>query len=157
MSNIITKSLLIIIFFGYSSSLSCQEWKDMAYNYSINLYDVVESAESHFKDIDISKKGSGWKKYQRWLYQNEPKFYPSGDRSNFDPYHATKAYKNFILKNSNSDRLEFSNGWQELGPHYIEEVTGHYAVGLGRIESFYVDPNNSNRIFLGSRSVDNFS
>ena len=152
MFNIITKSLLIIILFGYSSFLSCQEWKDMAYNYSINLYDVVKSAESHFKDIDISKKGSGWKKYQRWLHQNEPKFYPSGDRSSFDPFHAAKEYKNFILKNSSSDRLEFSNGWQELGPYYIEEVTGHYAVGLGRIESFYIDPNNSDRIFLGSRS-----
>ena len=27
----------------------------------------------------------------------------------------------------------FDDGWEELGPHYIEEVTGHYAVGLGRI------------------------
>ena len=29
--------------------------------------------------------------------------------------------------------------WEELGPYYIEEVTGHYAVGLGRVESFYID------------------
>jgi len=48
----------------------------MSSNYDINLYDVVESAESYFENIDISKKGSGWKKYQRWLYENEPKFYP---------------------------------------------------------------------------------
>lgn len=123
----------------------------MANDYNINLYDVVEEAESYFQNIDKSKKGSGWKKYQRWLYENEPKFYPSGDRSNTDPYHSSKEFKKF-LKNSNSNRLEFNNGWQELGPHYIEEVTGHYAVGLGRIESFYVDPNNPDKIFLGSRS-----
>ena len=146
------KPLFFIILFSYSFFLNCQEWKDMSSNYDINLYDVVESAESYFENIDISKKGSGWKKYQRWLYENEPKFYPSGDRNNFDPYHSTKAFKKFISKNSSSNRLEFSTGWQELGPHYIEDVTGHYAVGLGRIESFYVDPNNSDRIFIGSRS-----
>ena len=83
--------------------------------------------------------------------KNEPKFYPSGDRSNVDPHHSTKEFKK-ILKNSNSNRLGLNNGWLELGPHYIEEVTGHYAVGLGRIESFYVDPNNPEKIFLGSRS-----
>ena len=124
----------------------------MANDNNINLYDVVDEAESYFQNIDKSKKGSGWKKYQRWLYENEPKFYPSGDRSNVDPYHSARAFKNFILKNPNSNRLESTNGWYELGPHYIEEVTGHYAVGLGRVESFYVDPNNSDRIFLGSRS-----
>ena len=68
------KPLLFIILFSYSFFLNCQEWKDMSSNYDINLYDVVESAESYFENIDISKKGSGWKKYQRWLYENEPKF-----------------------------------------------------------------------------------
>ena len=142
---------LSTIFLGLFNIVFCQDWINMANDYNINLYDVVEEAESYFQNIDKSKKGSGWKKYQRWLYENEPKFYPSGDRSNTDPYHSTKEFKRF-LKNSNSNRLEFNNGWQELGPHYIEEVTGHYAVGLGRIESFYVDPNNPDKIFLGSRS-----
>lgn len=142
---------LATIFLGLFNIVFCQDWINMANDYNINLYDVVEEAESYFQNIDKSKKGSGWKKYQRWLYENEPKFYPSGDRSNTDPYHSSKEFKKF-LKNSNSNRLEFNNGWQELGPHYIEEVTGHYAVGLGRIESFYVDPNNPDKIFLGSRS-----
>ena len=146
------KIFLTTIFFGLFNIGFCQNWKQMANDNNINLYDVVDEAESYFQNIDKSKKGSGWKKYQRWLYENEPKFYPSGDRSNVDPYHSARAFKNFILKNPNSNRLESTNGWYELGPHYIEEVTGHYAVGLGRVESFYVDPNNSDRIFLGSRS-----
>ena len=33
-------------------------------------------------NIDKSKKGSGWKAYQRWLYENELKYYPSGIRNN---------------------------------------------------------------------------
>ena len=124
----------------------------MANDHNINIYDVIAEAESYFKNIDKSEKGSGWKAYQRWLYENEPKYYPSGDRNTVNPNFTSEEYKRFIsnhpfLKNSILD-----NGWEELGPYYIEEVTGHYAVGLGRIESFYIDPNNENRIFIGSRS-----
>ena len=116
---------------------------------SINVYEIVAEAESYFQNIDKEAKGSGWKAYNRWLYENEPKFYPSGDRSNVDPFFVSKQYlKNNILH----QRSLFDNGWEELGPYYIEQVTGHYAVGLGRVESFYSDPNDPNRIYLGSRS-----
>ena len=43
---------------------------------SINVYEVVAEAESYFQNIDKNAKGSGWKAYNRWLYENEPKFYP---------------------------------------------------------------------------------
>ena len=102
--------------------------------------------------IDKAKKGSGWKAYQRWLYENEPKYYPSGVRNNIESNFVAKEYKEFLSKNPSSNKSNFENGWEELGPYYIEEVTGHYAVGLGRIETFYIDLNNDNRIFLGSRS-----
>ena len=116
---------------------------------SVNVYEIVTEAESYFQNINKEAKGSGWKAYNRWLYENEPKFYPSGDRSNVDPFFVSKQYlKNNILH----QRSLFNDGWEELGPYYIEQVTGHYAVGLGRVESFYSDPNDPNRIYLGSRS-----
>ena len=116
---------------------------------SVNVYEIVAEAESYFQNINKEAKGSGWKAYNRWLYENEPKFYPSGDRSNVDPFFVSKQYlKNNILH----QRSLFNDGWEELGPYYIEQVTGHYAVGLGRVESFYSDPNDPNRIYLGSRS-----
>ena len=124
----------------------------MADDPNINLYDVVDEAERYFQNIDKSKKGSGWKGYQRWLYENEPKYYPSGNRNIIKSDFVSKEYKEFISKNTGSNKSTFDNGWEELGPYYIEEVTGHYAVGLGRIESFYIDQNDDNRIFLGSRS-----
>ena len=143
------KLLLIILFLFSFNFLSAQQWKEMIKDPSINVYEVVAEAESYFQNIDKNAKGSGWKAYNRWLYENEPKFYPSGDRSNVDPYFVSKEYlKNNILQ----EKSLFDNGWEELGPHYIEQVTGHYAVGLGRVESFYADPNDSNRIYLGSRS-----
>ena len=59
---------------------------------SINVYEVVAEAESYFQNIDKNAKGSGWKAYNRWLYENEPKFYPSGDRSYVDPFFVSKEY-----------------------------------------------------------------
>ncbi len=119
---------------------------------SINVYEVVDEAESYFQNIDKNVKGSGWKAYNRWLYENEIKFYPSGNRDNVDPYFASNEFKKYLKNNNLITKSLFENGWEELGPYYIEQVTGHYAVGLGRVESFYSDPNDSNKIYLGSRS-----
>ena len=131
------------------NNLHAQRWKEMMHNPNYNVYDVIQEAESYFETIDKNLKGSGWKGYQRWKYETEPKFYPSGDRSNLDPYFLQKNYTAF---QQNTAANLFDNGWEELGPHYIEQVTGHYSTGLGRVESFYADPNDSLRIYLGSRS-----
>jgi hypothetical protein len=105
--------------------ISAQDWKQMMDDPAFNIYEVVEAAESYFEDVDKTKKGSGWKKYQRWLFENEPKFYPTGDRMQVDPHYASKAYKNFLNKNSSVQKSTFDGEWEELGPHYIEEVTRH--------------------------------
>ena len=144
------KLRLISLFIGIVSFSFAQKWKQMAQDPQINFYDVVAEAESYFDTIDIHAKGSGWKGYQRWLYENEQKYYPSGDRSQIDPHFAENAYREFL--NNAPESNIFNAGWEQLGPHYIGQVTGHYSVGLGRIETFYGDPNDPNRIYIGSRS-----
>ena len=141
----------LYLFLFFSNIIFSQSWKDMLDDSSYNVYDVVNEAESYFQNIDITKKGSGWKKYQRWLFENEPKFYPSGDRTQVDPHYPSKAYKHFLKTNPTAQKSIFETEWEEIGPYYIEEVTGHYAVGLGRVESFYID-DDPNIIYLGSRS-----
>ncbi|MCH8905213.1 MAG: hypothetical protein IIA45_15040, partial [Bacteroidetes bacterium] len=148
----IKRTLLVISFLLSINYVSAQKWKEMMDDPKVNIYDVVEEAELYFQKIDRDAKGSGWKAYQRWLFENEPKFYPSGDRSYADPYFVSKAYTKFLTNNPSPARALFDNGWEELGPYYIEQVTGHYSLGLGRVESFYSDPNDSLRIYLGSRS-----
>ena len=149
--NTIKNILLLALTFLCINFVSAQAYKQIMNDNSVNIYDVVEEAEDYFKDKDKFVKGSGWKGFQRWLYENEPKFYPSGDRSNVDPNFVGKNYKQFV-KNNPTDKSLFNGGWEELGPHYIEQVTGHYAVGLGRVECFYADRNDTNIIYLGSRS-----
>lgn len=144
------KSLLLFILCLFFFQVNAQRWKEMAKDPQVNLYDVVAEAELYFDTIDIYAKGSGWKGYQRWLYENERKFFPTGDRSQVDPYFAENAYREF-LQNMPESNI-FNNGWEQLGPHNIDQVTGHYSVGLGRIETFYGDPNDPDRMYIGSRS-----
>lgn len=145
------KFIFICFLLFISIDISAQDWKQMMDDPTFNIYEVVDAAESYFEYVDKTKKGSGWKKYQRWLFENEAKFYPSGDRISVDPHYASTAYKDFLKKNPSATKSIFDSDWEELGPYYIEEVTGHYAVGLGRVESFYID-DDPNIIYLGSRS-----
>ena len=46
------------------------------------------------KTHDKDAKGSGWKGYQRWKYENESKYAPSGRRDNIDPFLVSKAFDN---------------------------------------------------------------
>ena len=144
------KLLLLTLFVGLSSLVFSQKWKELAQDPQVNFYDVVAVAEAHFDTIDKFAQGSGWKGYQRWRYENEKKYYPSGDRTQIDPYFAENAYKEYL--NSAPESNIFNAGWEQLGPHYIGQVTGHYSLGLGRIETFYGDPTDPNRMYIGSRS-----
>jgi len=123
----------------------------MMYDPSYNFYEVVDKAEKHFAGIDKDAKGSGWKPFQRWKFNNEYKYYPDGVRSNVDPYFAKTQYQKF-LKNNPTQKTLFNGNWRELGPSTIDSITGHYSAGLGRVEDLYIDPTDSNRIYLGSRS-----
>ena len=126
-------------------------YKDMMHDNQYNFYEVCDAADTYFETHDKNVKGSGWKGYQRWRNANEYKFYPSGERSNVDPAFTAKAYQAFLENNTQTKSL-FSNGWNEIGPLLIDSLTGHYAPGYGRVEDFYVAPNNGDTIYLGSRS-----
>lgn len=119
---------------------------------NINFYDVVNEAENYFK-IHNKGKGSGWKGYQRWKNANEYKYFPSGDRAKIDPFFTSNSHISFLKNNNITPQSRmFDNGWEELGPSELTNLTGHYSAGLGRIEDHYVDPSNANRIYIGSRS-----
>lgn len=126
-------------------------YQEMMLDNNINFYQVCAAAESYFATIDKDAKGSGWKPYQRWKNANEYKYYPSGDRSQIDPYFTQHAFEAFLASNPQAKSLH-PNGWKELGPLTIDSLTGHYAAGFGRIEDVYVDPNNPSTVYIGSRS-----
>ena len=150
------KILFLFILLCSFSSFSQRGYKELMEDYSINFYEVCEVADAHFETVDKNAKGSGWKQYQRWIYQNEPKFYPSGDRSNYDPLLAAKEYERIkadpTMTNNAASKNTFTNGWEEVGPFNIDFSPRNYAPGLGRLECFYVNPDNVNLMYLGTKS-----
>ena len=133
-------------------TFNSQNWKVVKNDFSVNFYDVCKIAEAHFDTIDISKKGSGWKAYQRWRAENEFKYYPDGNRNNVDPYHVKNEFEQFNQNTATANRLLFPSGWQELGPTSPGQITGHHSFGMGQIVSFYVDPNNDQRLYIGTHA-----
>jgi hypothetical protein len=126
---------------------SQKEYKLLKDDLSVNFYDVCKSADDYFETHDKGK-GSGWKGYERWKNANEYKYFPSGDRSNVDPFFVRNAYSKFTQQNQT--KSSFNNGWEELGPFRIDSISGHYSAGLGRILDHYVDPFNPNVMYVGS-------
>jgi photosystem II stability/assembly factor-like uncharacterized protein len=142
--------LLAIVLLG-TTWANAQDWKSMMYDANYNFYEVCEAADKYFETHDKDVEGSGWKGYQRWKSANEGRYYPTGDRSQVNPYLVSEAYDAFVQNNPTPKDL-FPNGWEELGPVTVDSLTDHYSVGLGRVEALYVNPNDANRMYLGSRS-----
>ncbi len=141
-------TLLILALFIIISANSQRQYKAMMDDMSVNFYEVCTAADTYFA-THSKGKGSGWKGFQRWKVANESKFYPSGKRDNVDHFIAEHSYEAFI---KGLTLTNYSSGWKELGPSRIDSVTGQYSVGLGRVEAVYVDPTDSLKMYLGSRS-----
>ncbi|WMX15319.1 MULTISPECIES: GEVED domain-containing protein [unclassified Aureispira] len=133
-----------------SSCIQAQNYKRMMNDMDVNFYDVCKAADRYF-ETHSKGKGSGWKGYQRWRAWNESRYYPSGDRKNIDPYFLKHAYEAFLRDNPQPENL-YPTGWNDLGPYDANNITTHYSPGIGRVECFYVNPNNTQQMYLGSRS-----
>ena len=150
--NFLKKTFLSIGLILCSFSFYAQRsYKELMKDNTVNFYEVCAVADAYFETIEKEAKGSGWMGYQRWKYDNEMKYYPSGDRSISDPYLVSKAYEEF-LANYPMEKALFPTGWNEVGPITIDSITGHYAPGLGRVECFYVNPDDDDIMYFGSRS-----
>lgn len=146
MKRLIT-SLFGLLFLALSS-LQAQSYKEMMYDPQYNFYEVLSAAEAHFQNREKGK-GSGWVGFERWRYQNEGAFFPDGDRRKVDPHFAAKAYQGFLRQAQKQSNIP---SWRDLGPYTTGIIADGYNPGLGRVECFYVDPNNPQRLYLGSRS-----
>ena len=142
---------ILFLFTGTVSAQQTISYQEMMDDNSYNFYEVVELAEQYF-EANGRGKGSGFKPYERWKSENESKYAPSGDRYNVNHYIAHEAYAVIYDNASQKMKSSFDNGWKELGPWEANNVTHHYSPGIGRVETFWVDPANDQIIYIGSRS-----
>lgn len=141
------KTLSLFFVFAFYQAVEAQEYQAMMDDFRYSIPQVKAAAEKHFEAFG-KEEGSGYKGYQRWLWENEYKYGKDGDRSKVDPYFLQKEWQKV---QSGMEQVQTAT-WQDLGPYTIDSITGHYSPGLGRVECFYVDPNDSTYLYLGSRS-----
>lgn len=143
--------ILPIVLLFLANFSNAQEYKHMMNNPAYNFYDVCKAADAYFDTHDTGK-GSGYKPYLRWKHANESRFYPTGDRSNVNFRIAAQNAIPLLTAASHNKTANSNNNWVDLGPYNANNITHGYNPGIGRVESFYVNPNDPDLIYLGSRS-----
>lgn len=141
------KRIFLCIFLA-GFGLSAQDFKYMLNDYRYSLKEIDSAAQLYF-ELNGRDEGSGFKGYQRWLSETAYQFPLNGDRSQIDPYFTAREWERI---KASMQQAAASGTWADLGPYSVDSISGHYSPGLGRVECFYVDPSDTNRLYLGSRS-----
>jgi photosystem II stability/assembly factor-like uncharacterized protein len=156
--------LTTIIFITLSNVAFAQKYKQMMEDNRVNFYDVVKEAEIYFsnqinREMErrfesgmASEDDEEFEKFARWKYENECKYYPSGNRLLSDPLIAGKALQAYLLKNPIKNTRNLNTDWRNLGPNRVDSITKHQAAGIARYEDVWVSKTDANKIYLVSRS-----
>lgn len=110
----------------------------------LTLQQTEAWADNYFAIVGTGQ-GSGFKQYQRWLY--ERKFHLDENGYYIRPETEDDSYYEFNLNAGARDRNSFS--WTELGPNDWTYTSG-WNPGVGRITSVAIHPNETAIIYVSS-------
>ncbi|HKK39051.1 MAG TPA: hypothetical protein VJ949_06520, partial [Cryomorphaceae bacterium] len=137
------KLLLSFAFLGSAIYSNAQNWVNLMMNDDVNFYEVQEAFEEEWGSNEYIR-GRGYKQFKRWEYFMEPRVYPSGDRVSGAKFMEALKRKG---KMGNSE-MKSDQPWTSVGP---TSWTGFgWNPGLGRINATYVDPSNSEHIYVAT-------
>ncbi len=137
-------SLLFIVFVTMLNTLFAQTIYEVMDRNDLSITQVEKFANEYFKRVG-TERGSGYKQYQRWLY--ERKFNVDSKGFIISKETQMRNYKSF--SSSQSTRAALNLNWTELGPNSWSRTTG-WNPGVGRLSAIAVDKNNEQLIFVGS-------
>ncbi len=140
MKKIIPFIILVIIALHSKS----QEFVEKMDNPNANFYETQQAFYDYFEGKPY-EKGKGFRQFKRWEWFMEQRVYPSGNK-----FSSTSAWTNFMdyKKVHQADfSLNKSANWAPLGPTSWQTVS--YNPGLGRVNVIVMDPNDTNKIYIG--------
>ena len=109
-----------------------------------NIY-TAKASFDEFWEGKTPGKGQGYKQFNRWYNQWEPRTYPSGNLSSIRYYEGLVEHKENVA-NARQHKSSTSQ-WNSIGP-FNPSFGGYY--GIGRVNVVEFHPTNSNIIFLGT-------
>ena len=111
------------------------------------LEELIQPFNAYWLTHDKKKKGSGYKPFMRWVdyWQNN---------TNAKGYLITpeEVWNAWSLKQQSKTELKRglpSSNWLPVGPFSFVN-TGSWSSGQGRVNVIYVDPSNSNTVYVGA-------
>ncbi|MDG1039867.1 MAG: T9SS type A sorting domain-containing protein [Polaribacter sp.] len=133
---------------AYQTSAPWMQDSDLKKKGKITLEDISLAAEKYFSTIDRFKKGSGYKPFMRWEYQNS--FLTNADgtlktNTQLEQAWQQKQEMNASAQNNAND----TSNWSTLGP-FTHTNTASWSSGQGRVNVVVVDPNNENIYYVGT-------
>lgn len=141
--------LLSLLFILCHLALSAQTSVfDLMERRDTTLSAIEQLAEQQFK-ITGKGKGTGYKQFQRWLY--EQRFHVDSNGYLVSPVDEWNAYQNALVAMgiTPSNGKASSGIWTEAGPTSWNKTSG-WNPGNGRLVSVAVHPSNQNIIYVGS-------
>ena len=109
----------------------------------ITLQEAERIAQRHFDTVGTGR-GSGYKQFQRWLY--ERKFH-TDENGNIIPMQTD--WNNYQQSLQYSNNIITAGNWTELGPWGWNRTSG-WNPGTGRLTAIAIHPANESVIYVGS-------
>lgn len=141
----IVKSALLSVFMSFMGLVQAQSDIFELMERTDLPIDVVETmAEKYFQKVGTGP-GSGFKHYQRWLY--ERKFHLDENGYFIPSEKEDRAYHEAVRNMGVKSRANMP--WSEMGPTYWSRTSG-WNPGVGRITSLAIDPSDTTVIYVTS-------
>ncbi len=109
--------------------------------------DQVAAYEAYWENRDPSKRGSGFKQFQRWkqLWKYEVK--ENGTLPTAQEL--AESWNELLTLHQNKFNGMDNSNWTPLGP-FTHSNQGSWSAGQGRVNVSLVDPNDPNKLYIGA-------
>lgn len=146
-----TLSFALIAAFSFSSAqdigLNAPTHTEAKVN-SLKFQDQVDAYNAYWEGKDIKKRANGFKQMQRWmeLWKYEVK----EDGTLPSAFELAESWNEIVnIKLQHKNPWEDDSNWVPLGP-FTHSNQGSWSAGQGRVNVSLVDPNDPNKIYVGT-------
>ncbi len=141
------KKVLLAGLLSVSTLMYGQKYLDMIDKGTFTLNQIEKSADKYFDEVGRGK-GTGYKQYQRWLYNATRNRKVDGVLVSENAQ--LKSLRSYKKSHKSIAKPGFSSTatWQDLGPTYKNGTSG-WNPGVGRITSIGIDESDLNHYIVG--------
>jgi len=109
--------------------------------------DHVDAYNNYWIGKDHTVRGSGYKQLQRWMELWKHEIKPDGTLPT--AWELAQSWNNIMNLKFAANEMDDDSDWMPLGP-FTHTNQGSWSAGQGRVNVSLVDPNNPNKLYVGT-------